>query len=360
MADNNLDSILYQQTNVKKKNKFILNIILFVLTFVTTMIAGVQWSGHNFTDLVNLHYGLTYAILIMTFLSAHEFGHYFASRFHKVDATLPYYIPLPPTPAMPILFGTMGAVIKTRTPIRSRKALFDIGVAGPIAGFIVSIIFIIYGLMTLPGIDYLYNIHPEYLLLYNGHIPDKSLFFGNTLIYSFLTDIFANPNGFLPPMNEIYHYPFLNVGWFGLFVTTLNMIPIGQLDGGHVVYAMFGAKVQRKVARYFWWMMVVIGTAALLGVAFDLLRVDSPGSFFIFIQNIFLPPLQWIKNNAGWVYSGWPGWLFWAFITRFFIKMNHPPVGSNEKLDKKRMVIGWIALFILLLSFSYNGIYFVE
>ncbi|MFC2129809.1 site-2 protease family protein [Bacteroidota bacterium] len=344
----------------KKKNPLFIHIILFAATFLTTSIAGVQWAGKDFTDLGNLEYGLIYGLLMITFLTAHEFGHYIASRIHKVEATLPYYIPFPPVPGMVGLFGTFGAVIKTRTPILTRKALFDIGVAGPIAGFIVSLIFLIYGLMTLPGIDFIYNIHPEYLLYLNGEIPKISLHFGDTILYSILSNTIANPDGFLPPMNEIYHYPFLNVGWFGLFVTTLNMIPIGQLDGGHISYAMFGSKIQGKIARVFWWAMMIIGTLALLGVIHDMLSLDYSGGFMQFIKNIFLSPLHWIKINTPWIYAGWAGWLFWGFITKVFIKLDHPPVRENDELDPQRKAIGWIAYLILFLSISYNGIYFVE
>ncbi len=340
--------------------KYFLHAVLFGLTFITCVFAGTLWAHKDPTDVSNWGLGITYAVLIMGFLSAHEFGHYIASRIHKVDATLPYYIPNP----IPIFinFGTFGAVIKTRTQIPSSKALFDIGAAGPIAGFVVCVGYLIYGLSTLPPIDFIYEIHPEYLELYGGEIPKISLFFGDTLLYTALAEIFANPDGFLPPMNEIYHYPFLNVGWFGLFVTTLNMLPLGQLDGGHVTYAMFGAKKHKIIAKTAWWAMIAVGFGAVLEflLLFSLPAEPEGGKYAASFSMMLYESLSWLKDKIPWYFNAWGGWIFWALITKFFIKLWHPPVANEVKLDSTRMALGWFALIILLLSFSYNGIYFIE
>ncbi len=356
------DELNFEQAGRKKKKpSSIINILLIVATFFTTSIAGVLWAGKDFTDLSNIHLGFAYAILIVTFLGAHEFGHYIASRVHKVDATLPFFIPFPPAPNLPSIFGTFGAVIKTYSPIRSRKALFDIGVAGPIAGFVVAFAFLIYGLSTLPGKEFIYNIHPEYLTEFGGKIPETSLHFGDTLLFWISAKLFANPDGFLPPMNEIYHYPFLNVGWFGLFVTTLNLIPIGQLDGGHVAYAMFGEEKQYKVANIAWKIMMAIGIVGLLGILYDFMSFDYPDKTYQFFKDLLLPPLKFIKAKVPWLLQCWPGWLFWGLIARFFIKLRHPPlIEHGEPLDSKRRAIGWCAFVILFLSLSYNGIYFIQ
>jgi membrane-associated protease RseP (regulator of RpoE activity) len=357
MAENHYtEEEVSSEPKINKKRLWI-HIALFLVTFLTCTIAGTQWAYKDFLDISNWHHGLTYAVLIMAFLSAHEFGHFFASRYHGVDASLPYFIPMP-LPYIIINFGTFGAVIKTRSPVPSRRALFDIGVAGPIAGFIVCFAFLLYGLQTLPPIEYLYNIHPEYLAN-GGEIPEKSLFFGDTLMYWIMSELFANPDGFLPPMNEIYHYPFLNVGWFGLFVTTLNMLPMGQLDGGHVTYAMFGRR-HAKIARTAWWIIIIIGMGSLLGMLHEAFRMENSSPVFHFFKGIFMPPLQWISENAPFVFRGWFGWIFWAAITKFFIKLDHPPVQDNEPIGATRMAIGWAALAILFLSFSYNGIYYIE
>ncbi len=343
-------------TNYSKKRLHI-HILLFAFTFITCLIAGTYWANQDYSEVMNWHYGITYTVLILTFLSAHEFGHFIAARIHKVDATLPYYIPFP----IPFVlnFGTLGAVIKIRDRINSKKALFDIGVAGPIAGFVAATGFLIYGLMTLPGVEYIYNIHPEYLLHNRGMIPDKGLHFGDTAYFSMLAYFFKNPEGFLPPMNEIYHYPFLNVGWFGLFVTTLNMLPMGQLDGGHITYAMFGSK-QRLISRAVWWTLMVIGLLSLVTMAYDLLQMEYENTFVNQLKDFFLPVLTYLKSNCGILFSGWSGWMFWALIAKFFIKLDHPPIDTGAKLNKLRMVIGWLSLIILFLSFSYRGVFFIE
>ncbi len=170
----------------KEKYNFPVHIGLFLLTFITTTIAGAQWTTGR-PDPYELAYllkGLPYSCSIMFIISFHEFGHYFAARFHKVKATLPYYIPFPPIPIF-LNFGTMGAVIKTKSPIYTKKAMFDIGVAGPLAGFVACIIVLVYGFTHVPNIGYLLNIHPDYFS------PDYSkgaeiLAFGNTLLFSFL------------------------------------------------------------------------------------------------------------------------------------------------------------------------------
>ena len=149
------------------KQRIWLHLSLFILTLYTTTLAGVAWRGRDPFELSNFGYGLEYSLLLLLFLSAHEFGHFIAARIHGVDVTLPYYIPFPGT-MMGIMpnFGTFGAVIRTRQRIPSRSIIFDIGVAGPIAGFIVCIIILAIGFATLPGIEYLQAIHPDYPLVH--------------------------------------------------------------------------------------------------------------------------------------------------------------------------------------------------
>ncbi len=332
-----------------------LHIVLFVATFFSCTLAGIMWQGEG-ADLSNgatLMHGLTYAVLIMTFISAHEFGHFFAARYHKVDATLPYYIPMPFPTIMP--FGTMGALIRTRSAIRSRKVLFDVGVAGPLAGFVVCVVILIIGFVTLPDKNYLYRIHPEYLTLFGGEIPEYGLRFGDTLLFSGLAQLFANPNGFLPPMNEVYHYPFLCVGWFGLFVTSLNLLPIGQLDGGHISYAMFGSG-QSKIARLVMFALLAIGFFSLIGEFRPIILEDSPDEIVIFLQSILQPPINWLSSSCNWIFDGWVGWLFWAMLARFIFRLDHPPLVDEEPLDPMRMRIGWLAILVFILTLSLNGI----
>src|SRR5262249_53972272 len=151
------------------------------------------------------------------------------------DVTLPFFIPVPPFTINP--FGTMGAVIRIKSPWTSKRSLFDIGIAGPLAGLIVTIIILAVGMATLPGKEYLYTVHPDYRTM--AKLPSDGFTLGSSLFFSWVRHL-APHGAFVPPMNEIYHYPFLCVGWFGLFVTALNLIPVGQLDGGHILYALVG------------------------------------------------------------------------------------------------------------------------
>ncbi len=168
MPEENLEEQYYTDTfehkKVRKKNNYLLHIGLFIFTFITTTIAGAQWlQGTEISfQLSYLLKGLPYSISILFIITCHEFGHYFAARRHKVDATLPYYIPFPSIPWF-VSFGTMGAVIRTRSPIYTKQAMFDIGVAGPISGFIACLIVLIYGFTHVPGVEYILSIHPNYL-----------------------------------------------------------------------------------------------------------------------------------------------------------------------------------------------------
>lgn len=331
--------------------RYLLHTLLFFLTFASCTLAGLSWMGGNIENPTTWLNSILYAALMMGFIASHEFGHYFAARYHGIDATLPYFIP------MPFLFGTMGAVIRTRSPFHSRAALFDVGIAGPLAGFAVCVAYLIIGFVTLPGIDYIYQIHPEYKLFNSGHIPVFGMTFGDSILFHTLAAIFSNSSGFMPPMNEVYHYPFLCVGWFGLFVTSLNLLPVGQLDGGHILYAMYG-KLQGIVARITIYLMFILGLSGLLVTVLALLQTtENPDSLFTFLQESFLPPLMWLKVNAPVLLTGWGGWMFWALFARFFFKPNHPDLSNDEPIDNRRMILGWVAILIFVTSISLNGIY---
>lgn len=323
MSENITETFSQVFTKQDKKPKLWIHIVLFIVTFVTTVFAGLQWTTNKIGpyELRELANGLPYALSILFILGVHEFGHYFAAMYHKVKATLPYFIPFPPVPGF-FNFGTMGAVIKTKSVIPNNKSMFDIGIGGPIAGFAACLIVLVYGFTHLPPVDYLLAIHPDYFS------PDYGkgaigLEFGSTLLFDFLKNLLTNPNEFVPPMSEIYHYPYLCVGWFGLLVTAMNLIPVGQLDGGHIIYSMFGEKIHEAIASVSMIALLIIGSAGIL---------DS----FIGLNLSF----------------GWSGWLFWVFILYIFIKIKHPPVPHFEKLSTGRMILGYIAILIFVLSFS--------
>jgi membrane-associated protease RseP (regulator of RpoE activity) len=318
-----------------------LNILLFLLTFFTTTVAGVQWVGKDAFELTNLSYGLPYSLAILFVLGVHEFGHYFAARYHGVEVTLPYFLPFPPTPFF-LNFGTLGALIRTRSVVPSRKAMFDIGVAGPLAGFVACLIVLILGFLTLPGREYILALHPHYDFLTNStnEAHGLPLEFGNTIAYRFLSSVFADPSRqFVPPMSEIYHYPLLCVGWFGLFVTAMNLIPIGQFDGGHIVYTLFGDK-HRFIARFFFAFLLLLGLPSILDGL-----VRGIASYFA------TEPLGQVIPFAQ--YS-WSGWFLWALISFYMVKLYHPPVPDESPLDQKRIIVGWLTLAVFVACFSFS------
>jgi membrane-associated protease RseP (regulator of RpoE activity) len=294
---------------------------LLLLTFFTATLAGVYWNNKDPLELEYFSHGLIYAVLLILLLLSHEGGHYIAARIHGVSATLPYFIPFPSFLGLNP-FGTMGAVIRLRSAVPSRKALFDIGAAGPISGFLFSVILLVIGFRTLPPITFLYEMHPEYASM--ATIPEGGLKFGSSLAYSLLASTLPPAGSFVPPMNEIYHYPFLCVGWFGLFVTAMNLIPVGQLDGGHIAYAAVGRKAL-LVARAAIILLSLLGTAGFL----PLLGV----------------PFQW----------GWSGWLFWAILLIAFtrgLRKGADHFQEDEELDSFRLAIAVACALILIGSFS--------
>jgi len=317
----------YKEYEVEtKSNKFgfLINIVLFIFTFFTTTIAGVFWANKDPYQLENFSHGITYSILILLVITTHEFGHYFAARIHKVPVTLPFYIPFPFIFLNP--FGTMGAVIRMKARHYSRKALLDIGAAGPIAGWITSVVILIIGFTNLPPISHLYQLHPEYAAT---GIPVSGFTFGYNILFWALEKIFtSSQNVFMPPMNEVYHYPFLCVGWFGLLITSLNMMPVGQLDGGHISYAMFGEK-HKYVAYFVFALLLIFGLTSLL-------------------------PLLGLNNNNGSL-----NWLIWALLIFFVIKIKHPPTfpEGDVPLDKNRMLVGWLTFFIFIVTFCPVPVY---
>jgi membrane-associated protease RseP (regulator of RpoE activity) len=305
--------------------EYLVHAALFALTFVTTAIAGVQWLNKDPLELTNFPAGVSYAVLILLMLGSHEFGHYIAARIHGMKSTLPYFLPFPSFLGI-FPFGTLGAVIRLKSPIPSRKVIFDVGSAGPLAGFLVSMVILIIGFLTLPSIDYLFSIHPEYAQM--ERIPTEGLTFGRSIFYSLFAWLFAPSGAYVPPMSEVYHYPFLCIGWFGMFVTAMNLIPIGQLDGGHISFAMFGTRYH-LIAQVSLVLLVLLGSAGFLPL------LNIPFEF------------------------GWTGWLFWALLLIGFMRlsrMNRPHLDDDTPLDPVRMFIGWICVLVFIGSFSLTPI----
>jgi membrane-associated protease RseP (regulator of RpoE activity) len=256
--------------------RVLFQIALFITTFITTTLAGCEWvygksifgydeSGIKMNDTFgwgDFLAGMEFSVPLLLILTVHEFGHYFMALYHRVKASLPYYIPIPPIPLL-FSFGTFGAVIRLRQKPQSTKQTFDIGLAGPVAGFVVAVILLIYGFATLPPVEYVYKFHPEYAQYganYAEHVykyddlkADQGLIdvrIGKNLIFLIAEQFVSDPSR-IPNPRELMHYPLLFAVYFALFITSLNLLPIGQLDGGHVVYGLFGYKKHKAIATVF-------------------------------------------------------------------------------------------------------------
>lgn len=284
------------------------NILLFIATILTTMLAGALLLGKNyFQDFSEIFYGWKYAFAVLTILTFHEMGHYLAARWHRILVTLPYYIPL----FFPAFnFGTMGAFIRIKSPIPNRRALLDVGVAGPIAGFVLSLLFLIIGYKNLPDlagiIAHVETIHP-----WDMDAPGANLILGKSILFSFFNDFIAD--GRLP-MNEVYHFPFIFAGWIGLLVTAINLIPIGQLDGGHILYALIGAKSEK------------FGLAAFIAM---------------FALNMYL-----VVEFLSFI------WILWILLILILIRFKHPPtLDEHVELSPLQRFLGWLCIFIFAVSF---------
>lgn len=368
--------------------------LLFIVTFLSVTFVGIFWVGHTAhadTYLEMWPQGALFAVLLLAFLGSHEFGHYFAAVYHKVKVTLPYFIPVP------IGIGTLGAVIKIEERIRDTKKLFDIGIAGPIAGFVVSIIILLIGFATLPEPDFIKNFagHEEVIAYVEntGTFPETppvstseesaTIILGNTLLYSFLASFFDN----VPPMYEMYHYPFLFAGWLGLFFTALNLTPVGQLDGGHILYSLIGYNNHQKVARVCFGFITALAGIEAIPQLYLNIEVWAPGfgftslllwglTLFYLLRKGFYKDHIWIAPvwamslliSIGYLYfvsggfdqSGSLIWVFWSFFLVFFVRLEHPPVIYEEPLSPVRRRLGWISMIVFMLCISPTPIYFLN
>lgn len=282
--EKNIPSAEEQPVKPAVERPYRINIILFIATMATTTLVGAHKGD---TALEYIASGLPYSLTIMSILLFHEMGHYFAARHFGVRATLPYFIPFPS------IIGTLGAVIKTRSPIPHHRALLYIGAAGPIAGFVVSLIAVTYGI-SISEVKPLPTPEPGVI------IP----VFGDSLLFSFIVNLF---HGDIPAGHDIYLSSYAWAGWIGFLITSINLIPIGQLDGGHILYALTG----RKQVIFGW-----IAFAALIPLTFN-----------------------------------WYGWGVWILISLFFLMIAHPPVPKGTPLSFNEKVMGWLCIIILILTF---------
>jgi membrane-associated protease RseP (regulator of RpoE activity) len=294
----------------RSRHRYWLHALLLLLTLLTTTIVGAEMA-HSFaasrpfdfeTDLLQytrlwkdpsfLIDGLPFSLTLLTILMAHEMGHFLAARYYRVDATLPFFLPAP------TLIGTFGAFIRIRSAILSKRILFDIGVAGPLAGFAVLLVPLAVGISMSKVV--------------HGIGSHGDLVFGTPLIERFFELIFF-PG---VPSTDIYLHPVARGAWVGLLATALNLLPIGQLDGGHVLYAFLGERTRI-------WSRFAVGILALLGV------------FQLFTS----------AYKMGYM------WLFWAAFLLIF-GMRHPAIVDPTPVGRTRAWLGILALVIFILSFT--------
>ncbi|MEW6297068.1 MAG: site-2 protease family protein [Thermodesulfobacteriota bacterium] len=277
-----------QSEALRERRKIpLLHLVLFLATLVTTCTAGAFQQGANpFADPYTLVFGLPFAVTLMSILLFHEMGHYFMARLHGVHASLPYFIPGPP-----FFVGTFGAFIRMQSPPANRRALFDVGAAGPWAGVVLAIPAVIIGLS-------LSEVRPLSPM-------EGGIILGDSVLFSLLTRLVL---GVSADEVSIVLHPVALAGWFGLFVTFLNLLPVGQLDGGHVTYSLFG-RTHRWISR-----------AALLAILL-----------------------------LG--FHGWQGWFVWAVLLTF-LGVDHPPtLDLFLSLDLRRKFYGWCTVGLFVLTF---------
>jgi Zn-dependent protease len=309
----------------KASNPWI-NVLLFLLTLLSMLMAGVLYGyegpvevslGQLLLNILNqLPRGLPFAVSLLAILLAHEFGHYLAARYHNTAVTLPYFLPFPGSP-----FGTLGAFIQLKQPPRNRKALLDIGLAGPLAGLIVAIPILLYGLSlseigTLPtrplealgqgleGNSILY-LGAKYLIT-GELLPAPVDYGGVSPVLYWIRYIFI---GLPIPFGgrDVMLHPIAWAGWAGLLVTALNLIPAGQLDGGHALYVLLG----RRAARV--WPVIVVALI-LLGLV-------------------------------------WPGWYLWAGLIFFLGRTYAQPLDEVTSIDGRRKALAVFGLVLFVLIF---------
>jgi membrane-associated protease RseP (regulator of RpoE activity) len=297
---------------------------LFLATFITTTAAGALFvhgqlgGAFGWEGILPIKDGLSYSVPLMMILLAHELGHYVVARLHGVDASLPYFIPLPPSFGL----GTMGAVIGMRNVTSDRKKLIDIGAAGPLAGLIVAVPVILYGLA-----------HSSVGPLVSGGMQE-----GNSILYALLKR--GSKGVWLPDgHHDVFLHPTAWAGWAGLLVTMINLIPVGQLDGGHIATAYFGNRYNRFAERLH--RFLPLGAVLVFVWVLHLVRLEAAGHWD-----------QAVGTSIA-VGAALP-WLVWYLLIRIVRRasgdVNHPPV-DDRPLPPSRRALFWVMVAVFVMVF---------
>lgn len=296
MLDYRLGEFVLVISRARKDNIWI-NVALLIATIMTTMFTGALMYGVDIVaSPLEIYRGLPFSIAIMAVLGSHELGHYIVSRRNGIDASLPYFIPFPIPP-----IGTMGAIIKQKGPIPSRKALFDVGISGPLVGLAVSMIITAVGLM-LPPVSYAVPPQPGDVMYMELQTP---------MMFDLIANI-VNPGASMDNIN-----PIAFAGWVGMLVTVLNLIPVGQLDGGHVIRAVLGESSD-KISR-------LMPMAILAFGLYSTFIMDMQGQI----------------------------WIFWGLLTALLGSGIHPkPINDTDRIGPGRMLIAIIAFGLGVMCFT--------
>ena len=354
---------------------------LFLLTVLTTTLAGVVLTRGTI-DLLPLGFwefpaqplpgewarGLAFALPFLGVLTVHEFGHYFVARANRVRTSLPYYVPFP------MGLGTFGAVIRIRERIFSRREFFDIGLAGPLAGFVAAVAVLAYGFTHLPPLDYLFAIHPEYARYgtdYARHVypaGTEALALARPMLYRGLEALLADPAR-VPHPNELLHYPVLLAGALSLFFTALNLLPLGQLDGGHLLSGLLGPPRSNRLMPWLFTGFIFYAGLGIFSVHADwqTWAYGAPiyAAYLALIfwrvlprprQGLLLAAGIWAAQVAAASYwpglGGNPGWLVFGLLLGRLTGIYHPPAPDEQPLSTGRLLLGWLMLVIFVLCFT--------
>ncbi|WP_223241486.1 site-2 protease family protein [Flammeovirga sp. EKP202] len=357
------------------------HLLLFVVTLMATTFAGLEWlygKSILFSPITPEEWlgALSYSVSFLGILTVHEFGHYFTAKYHKLKVTLPYYLPVWFFSLGPSI-GSFGAFIKIKSMIKTRNAFFDVGVSGPLAGFVAALIILFYGFTHLPPADYIYQIHPnyeEYGANYAEYVYEElgegeDLMLGTNLLFEFFKHYVAPDPSLVPNPHEMMHYPYLFAGFLACFFTALNLLPFGQLDGGHALYSIIGYKRFRQLlpftfAAFLYWgglglfsandnheYLLSYAPLYLLYLYFVSMKLfKDKVTIALYAMGIFTA--QFITVTFIPTAMGYTGWLFFGLILSRFIGLHHPPALYNKGVDTKRKIVGIITLIVFILCFT--------
>jgi hypothetical protein len=366
---------------------YLLQIFLFIITFISATLTGAEWIygrafffGENTLGWTEFLEGLKYSVPFLGVLTIHEFGHYFTAKKHKTDVTLPYYIPLW-LGGLSSTFGTLGAFIRIKERLNSRVKYFDIGIAGPLAGFVAALFVLWYGFTHLPPLNYVFELFPVFKQFGNDYgkfletSPDyMSIKLGDSILFNFFEQNITT--GELPHPYLYTNYPIVFAGYLSLFFTALNLFPIGQLDGGHILYGLIGDRAFNIVSPILFSCFVFYAGLGFFN-AYEFTTQDSQmyliliGKFAAFILfNYFC--FSKITNNqiTNWLIAlsvvslqllisyffptieGYSGFLAFGFMIGRFLGVYHPTTSDMKPLTLERKILGWLALIIFVICFS--------